>query len=332
MAIDEALRRFDGEEARPRAGRRITWGAPLRAMLGRPQMAAFATIVLVAFIGLPLWLSDIGPRVQRDTEISERSSPRQASLDVEAEPLSPPASLAPPARAREEISDERERPIMAEGEPAAVASADALPVETPPRPTSEQADRFQPAEGVRSDERERSPSPRPATRPGTEDRAIIVTGGRVAGPPAAPAADRQQAPVFAEPGDWNACTILDTRHNLQACHGLADPTRTGRAGRSAAHFLDGLRLAWEGDLDGALESFDRSIALAPDLSIAYLNRGLAYRQKGDADRALADFGRAIASDPDAAAAYYHRGHLLRAQGKTARAEADMERAIRLAPK
>jgi tetratricopeptide (TPR) repeat protein len=157
-----------------------------------------------------------------------------------------------------------------------------------------------------------------------------VTGGRIAPPPAAPAAGRQQAPAFAAPGDWNACTILDTRHNLQACRGLADPARRGSAGRSAAHFLDGLRLAWDGDLDGALESFDRSIALAPDLSVAYLNRGLAYRQKGNADRALADFGRAIASDPDAAPAYYHRSQLLRAQGKTARAEADLERAIRLA--
>jgi len=221
---------------------------------------------------------------------------------------------------------------MAEGEPVAVASADALAAATPPPPTSERADGFQSAEEARSDERKRSLSPRPAARPGAEDRTIIVTGGRIAGPSAASAADRQQAPAFADPGDWSACTILDTRHNLQACRALADPAAAGRAGRSAAHFLDGLRGAWEGDLDGALESFDRSIALAPDLSIAYLNRGLAYRQKGDADRALADFGRAIASDPDAAAAYYHRGHLLRAQGKTARAEADMERATRLAPK
>src|SRR5690606_3541047 len=93
MAIDEALRRFDGEEARPRAGRRITWGAPLRAMLGRPQIAAFATIVLVAFIGLPLWLSDTGPRVQRDTELSERFSPRQAALDDEAERPAPTAAI-----------------------------------------------------------------------------------------------------------------------------------------------------------------------------------------------------------------------------------------------
>jgi tetratricopeptide (TPR) repeat protein len=54
-AIEAALRRFDGGAApdRPRAAVPAAW----RGRVGRPQFAAFATIALVALIGLPVWLS-----------------------------------------------------------------------------------------------------------------------------------------------------------------------------------------------------------------------------------------------------------------------------------
>jgi hypothetical protein len=303
-------------------------------MLERPQIAAIATVVLVAFISLPLWLSDIGPRVQRDMAVSAPSSaPRRASLDVEAAAPPPPAAFAPRPQADESALQERERSGISEERPVAAASAGARPVERPSLRMTEKANRFLAADEASGDERQRPPSPEPASssvvRPDREERAIIVTG-TVARSPAAAAANEQQAPVFAEQSNWNACTILDSRHNLRVCRKLADPARPGRSGRAAAHFLDGLNLAWEGDLEGAIETFGRSIAASPDLSIAYLNRGLAYRLKGDTDRAMADFGRAIASDPDFAPAYYHRGQLLRKQGETARADADIERAARLA--
>src|SRR5437667_5146733 len=54
-AIEAALRRFDGDGApdRPRAATPAAW----RGRVVRPQFAAFATIALVALIGLPVWLS-----------------------------------------------------------------------------------------------------------------------------------------------------------------------------------------------------------------------------------------------------------------------------------
>jgi tetratricopeptide (TPR) repeat protein len=139
--------------------------------------------------------------------------------------------------------------------------------------------------------------------------------------------DKSAAPE----GDWNACTVLDPRRDAAACRAFADPAAGGGNGRAAAQLVDGLRLAWKGDLDGAIEAFDRSIRTAPDLPIGYLNRGLAYQAKGDLRRALADFNRAVARGPDSPRGYYHRSLLHRATGDSARADADARRAIELDP-
>jgi tetratricopeptide (TPR) repeat protein len=132
--------------------------------------------------------------------------------------------------------------------------------------------------------------------------------------------------VLPSQGDWNACTILDPRRDVSACRAFAPP---GSSGPAARHLADGLTLAWEGDLDPAIDAFDRAIRTAPDLSVAYLNRGLAYQSKGNLRRALADLNRAVRQDPDNARGYYHRSLIRRARGDTARADADAKRAVEL---
>ena len=129
----------------------------------------------------------------------------------------------------------------------------------------------------------------------------------------------------------NSCTILDQRRDLSACRAFADPAARGVTGRAAAQLTDGLNLAWQGELDRAIDAFDRAIRAAPNLSIAYLNRGLAYQSKGDLRRALADLNRAVARDPNGARGYYHRSVIHRARGDTARADADAKRAIEIDP-
>jgi tetratricopeptide (TPR) repeat protein len=157
-----------------------------------------------------------------------------------------------------------------------------------------------------------------------EDRSIVVTGSRIergdfeSRTPIAAVADL--APLD---GEWNACTLHDPRRNPTVCR--------SSAGRAAAQLDDGLALAWQGDLDRAIQSFGRAIAAEPDLALAYLNRGLAWQAKGDLRRALTDLDRAVARDRTGARGYYHRSLLHRARGDTARADADARRAIELDP-
>ncbi|RJP58308.1 MAG: hypothetical protein C4541_08310 [Candidatus Auribacter fodinae] len=59
-----------------------------------------------------------------------------------------------------------------------------------------------------------------------------------------------------------------------------------------AYFLKGLRDARENRLTAALASFDRVIALDPEMDIAYFNRGLCYSKMMNYEQALENFLRA----------------------------------------
>ncbi|GAA0312468.1 hypothetical protein GCM10009087_23250 [Sphingomonas oligophenolica] len=148
---------------------------------------------------------------------------------------------------------------------------------------------------------------------------IVVTGAR--------ASRRRDAGR----GDWNACTLDDPKRSLSGCRSLINPGAKGAAGQAAARVSDGLSLAWQGDMDGAITAFDQAIALQPRLSIAWLNRGLAWQRKGDLDRAIADLDQAVRYAPDAARGYYHRSLALREHGDRRRAAADEARAVDLDP-
>ena len=60
-------------------------------------------------------------------------------------------------------------------------------------------------------------------------------------------------------------------------------------------------------LDAAIASYDKAIALKPDLAEACSNRGLALQELKQLDAAVASFDQAIALKPDYAEAYYNRG-------------------------
>src|SRR5688572_33124795 len=63
----------------------------------------------------------------------------------------------------------------------------------------------------------------------------------------------------------------------------------------------------QGDLDGAILSYSKSIEMDPDFAMAYYNRGLAKREKGDLAGELADYDKALELDPSYAQAYYNPG-------------------------
>lgn len=339
LAIDAALRRFDGRQEGPHASPAPPPGVSFRAIFARPQVAAFATVVLVALLSLPLWLSDgdrfveagreqpaVAPESGEAPVPSPELQPRSVAADEIPGPVAPAAApAAKPTPARLAAGDEAERTARSVASPDALnrlPTYDAATVERrAPEPQAALAPPPPPAPAVaeRSDE--------------DDNMTVVVTGARTVRQESAALANRVRIAeaAAAEPGDWNACTIDDPRQNLRYCRELGDLSAPGAAGRANAHIADGLRFAWQGDLDRAIDAFDKAIALAPDRSLAYLNRGLARWRKGDTGRALEDFDEAIANDPDGARGYYHRSRLYQARGATARASGDARRAIRLDP-
>jgi tetratricopeptide (TPR) repeat protein len=87
-----------------------------------------------------------------------------------------------------------------------------------------------------------------------------------------------------------------------------------------------------GDLEGAIADYSRSIQLDPKRAVIYNNRANAKQVKGDVDGALADYTRAIELDPKYVVAYYNRGGIQEAKGFLDKAIADYTRAIELDPK
>ena len=70
----------------------------------------------------------------------------------------------------------------------------------------------------------------------------------------------------------------------------------------------GLSAEDKGELDKAIQNYDKAIELKPDFFGAYNNRGVAYGEKHDFDTAIKDFTTAIELKPDFFGAYNNRGN------------------------
>lgn len=328
-AIEQALRRFDGEHAPPGPARAPS--RPDRTGWGRPQIAALASAALVVLVSVPIWWAErdriippVAPTAVTTPAAAERArSPAAPPQSATAAPASATPSAAtpaepapPPAPGAIESNLNKLPQFLPAAPPAPAASADAAA-------TSESNLSRLPAAPPRAAPAQRATAARTEAEAEADDR-IEVTGSRIersdfeSRTPIVAVAD--VAPLD---GEWNACTLRDPRRNPTACR--------SSAGRAAAQLDDGLALAWQGDLDRAIRAFDRAIAAEPDLALAYLNRGLAWQARGDLGRALADLDRAVARDRTGARGYYHRSLLYRARGDSARAETDAKRAIELDP-
>ncbi len=100
---------------------------------------------------------------------------------------------------------------------------------------------------------------------------------------------------------------------------------------SAAFFNSGATKRAQGDLEGAIADFTKTIELRPDFMAAYVNRGIAKQAKRDLDGAIADFTKAIELQPDNVAAHVCRGSAKHAKGDLDGAIADHTKAIELKP-
>ncbi len=86
-----------------------------------------------------------------------------------------------------------------------------------------------------------------------------------------------------------------------------------------------------GDLESAVESFTKAIALDPGLARIWHNRGAVRRRQGDLDEAIADLSKAIELEPTLERAWFLRGCTQGGRGAYAMATADLTRSIELAP-
>ncbi|MEO9132640.1 MAG: tetratricopeptide repeat protein [Sphingomonas sp.] len=365
-AIEAALRRFDegGAPDRPRAVTPASW----RGRIVRPQFAAFATVALVALIGLPVWMSgdhsfssvsreapaSVAPSANpRDADSAaaaaeQHTVPPSLTLAAPSSPVASPrletAPANPPSPMVAERSDARSAANMAQfSAPQAQAVQESRPDKD--FAAKRQQNRLELADAAAPPPPPPAPSLVIASAPppsgGIAGRAVAdasleadigFRGTRVSKSSSADLVVTAQRRSAAKPsgrGDWNACTVNDPSHRVSACGALFDPAAPGPDGRAAAHIADGLSLAWQDDLDGAIAAFDQAITISPRLSFAYLNRGLAFAHKRELKRALADLDQAIRYAPNAARTYYNRSLVWRQRGDSRRAEADEARAIAL---
>ena len=107
-----------------------------------------------------------------------------------------------------------------------------------------------------------------------------------------------------------------------------DNDRAARAWFSVGY----LRQEHEEDtLEAAIDAYNKSIRLKPDLAEAYNNRGSAKNNLGRREEAIADLDEAIRLEPNQAAAYNNRGNAKNSLGRHEEAITDYDEAIRLKP-
>lgn len=330
-AIDVALARFDGVS--PPADRDGKPVHPSRwVLLRRPQAGLLATAALVAAISLPfIWTRPDLPQSAADEQPSlriddTRSAPK---LDVAAAPQADfaVAPLSAPAKP----SDKNDSPSPGESaappakrmELAQAAPPPPPPPPAPPPPAMQANVRGDIVVQGRAVARPVADTPVAVSAISSEKAAdsagsIVVTGARIA--------------KSVTPGDWNACTLNDPRQDLSRCRKQVRSGSKNARTQAEASLAEGLEHGWAGDAGEAITAFDRAIGVAPQLSVAWLNRGLAHDRRGNLDQAIADLDQAVRYAPRAARGYYQRSLLLRKSGKIARARADEKRAVELDPR
>lgn len=95
--------------------------------------------------------------------------------------------------------------------------------------------------------------------------------------------------------------------------------------------IDGIKLATDGDLPGAIIKFDATIAKNPKNGDAYFYRAKAEIELNQYDKAMEDLNKAIAQKKNEALFFYYRGKLYSDSNREEEALADFTTAISLRP-
>ena len=350
-AIEEALRRFDGGVADPpRASPPASW----RGRVVRPQFAAFATVALVAMIGLPIWMSgdhqfsSVSPEAPAGPVSSGvpnavhspapsgrgaeqgpafQSSTLTATHPTVVSPRLEPQSPNPPSAVAIDNGDAR----CAAGNcaaPVVALRAEALEKSNMARFSASEP---QPAEEKRLDK---------DVSGGQRDRAEYANARLLPPPPPpAPAPMAPQAPVMAGQAMADAAPAREivVTGTLRSKSSSDDVVVTGQR-RSAAAKPAAYR-DWNActvdDPKQRLEScrklVDPAAAGREGRAAARVADGLSLAWRDDLDGAISAFNQAIAISPRLSFAYLNRGLVYAHKGELDRALDDLNRAVRYAP-
>ena len=93
----------------------------------------------------------------------------------------------------------------------------------------------------------------------------------------------------------------------------------------------GQRRLAAGDSDGALESFDRGLAVDPEVAPLLWHRALALVEADRREEAVADIDRAVARAQESVVSHLLRGRILVTLGRPADAVGSLDRALVLDP-
>jgi tetratricopeptide (TPR) repeat protein len=93
----------------------------------------------------------------------------------------------------------------------------------------------------------------------------------------------------------------------------------------------GLALLQKGQMDEAVEHFQKALALQPGFGDAHNNLGLILFQRGQVDEAIDHFQKALAIHPENAPAHYNLGNALLHKGQLDGAGAQFKKAIEFDP-
>jgi len=135
--------------------------------------------------------------------------------------------------------------------------------------------------------------------------------------------------------DWSSCTHaaeIASDRSIRGCTAIIQAGEPIVDQLAAAYNNRGVSLRSSGDIDRAMEDYDRALRLLPDYYVALNNRGVALMSKGELDRAVVDFDRAIQLKADYVGAYYNRAKALGRKGLYDRAIADYDFVIKADPK
>jgi tetratricopeptide (TPR) repeat protein len=138
------------------------------------------------------------------------------------------------------------------------------------------------------------------------------------------------------PEVWKACegqngTAPDKR--VEACTVVIDAGGETDVVMAGAYTNRGNALTDTGDLDRAMQDFNKAIGLDSKLAAAFGGRGAAFVAKGQLDFAILDYDRAIKLNPKNVDTYYfNRGTTYSLAGQYDRAIQDFDQVIRINPK
>jgi tetratricopeptide (TPR) repeat protein len=102
-------------------------------------------------------------------------------------------------------------------------------------------------------------------------------------------------------------------------------------GKAVAYVARGSAYFRLNRLDNAISDYNSAIEIKPDLAVAYQNRGSVYYTQGKFDNAISDYNKAIEINPDFGAAYQDRGKIYQSQGRFDNAISDFSKALELNP-